>query len=114
MTSLTLRRDAELKYDGPIPIEVLAHIAAQEQIEREAKITAGMTPEQLIRFHAAREFRLAKRAFRQLCTLTRRRTVQRPDKAWFHLRDQARTEANRHFDAWRGLRWEEQRAEWSA
>ncbi len=34
-TALSLRRDAELKYDGPIPAEVLAAIAAEEQRERD-------------------------------------------------------------------------------
>ncbi|WP_459853943.1 hypothetical protein [Dongia sp. agr-C8] len=106
-TALSLRRDAELKYDGPIPAEVLAAIAAEEQRERDAQLMAPMTEPQRLRFRAAKEFRLAKRSFRLLCAMTRRQTVRRPDAAWFALRDRARMEAEAHVEAWRMLRWRE-------
>ena len=109
MSSALLRQQAELKYEGPIPTEVLAAIAAEEQRERDAKAMAGMNDAERLRFRAAKEFRLAKRAFRVLCAMTRRRTLRRPDKAWFSLRDRARTEAEAHLDAWRTLRWREGR-----
>ena len=108
--ALALRHDAELRYDGPIPAEVLAAIAAEEQREREARIMAGMSEIERLRFRAAKEFRLAKRSFRTLCAMTRRRTVRRPDEAWFALRDRARIEAETHLEAWRMLRWRERRA----
>jgi hypothetical protein len=108
--ALSLRRDAELKYDGPIPAEVLAAIAAEEQREREARLMADMSEAERLRFRAAKEFRLAKRSFRVLCAMTRRRTVRRPDRAWFALRDRARIEAEAHIEAWRMLRWRERKA----
>jgi hypothetical protein len=108
-TSHSLRHDAELKYDGPIPAEVLAAIAAEEQREREARIMANMSEGERLRFRAAKEFRLAKRAFRVLCAMTRRRTLRRPDGAWFSLRERARIEAEAHLEAWRMLRWREAR-----
>jgi hypothetical protein len=108
-SALSLRRDAELKYDGPIPAEVLAMIAAEEQREREAQMMSHMSEPERLRFRAAKEFRLAKRSFRVLCAMTRRRTVRRPDAAWFALRDRARSEAETHLEAWRTLRWRERR-----
>lgn len=108
--ALSLRRDAELRYDGPIPAEVLAAIAAEEQREREARLMANMSETERLRFRAAKEFRLAKRSFRVLCAMTRRRTVRRPDRAWFALRDRARIEAEAHLEAWRMLRWRERKA----
>jgi hypothetical protein len=108
--ALRLRHDAELKYDGAIPAEVLAAIAAEEQREREARITANMTEAERLRFRAAKEFRLAKRAFRMLCAMTRRCTLRRPDAAWFALRDRARAEAEAHLEAWRLIRWRERKA----
>jgi hypothetical protein len=108
--ALSLRRDAELKYDGPIPAEVLAAIAAEEQREREARLMAHMNETERLRFRAAKEFRLAKRSFRVLCAMTRRRTVRRPDSAWFALRDRARIDAEAHLEAWRMLRWREGKA----
>ena len=108
--ALSLRRDAELKYDGPIPAEVLAAIAAEEQREREARLMADMNEAERLRFRAAKEFRLAKRSFRVLCAMTRRRTVRRPDRAWVALRDRARIEAEAHVEAWRMLRWRERKA----
>jgi hypothetical protein len=107
--ALRLRRDAELRYDGPIPAEVLAAIAAEEQREREARLMADMSEAERLRFRAAKEFRLAKRSFRVLCAMTRRRTVRRPDRAWFALRDRARIEAEAHLEAWRMLRWRERK-----
>ena len=109
-SALNLRRDAELKYDGPIPAEVLAAIAAEEQRERDAQMMSHMSEPERLRFRAAKEFRLAKRSFRVLCAMTRRRTVRRPDAAWFALRDRARLEAEAHVEAWRSLRWRESRA----
>lgn len=109
-TALNLRRDAELKYDGPIPAEVLASIAAEEQRERDAQMMAHMSECERLRFRAAKEYRLAKRSFRVLCAMTRRRTVRRPDTAWFALRDRARIEAEAHLEAWRMLRWRERKA----
>jgi hypothetical protein len=109
-TALSLRRDAELRYDGPIPAEVLAGIAAEEQRERDARMMANMTEPERMRFRAAKEFRLAKRSFRVLCAMTRRRTVRRPDAAWFALRDRARMEAEGHLEVWRMLRWRERKA----
>ena len=109
-TALSLRRDAELKYDGPIPAEVLAAIAAEEQREREARIMANLSEPERLRFRAAKEFRLAKRSFRVLCAMTRRCTVRRPDTAWFALRDRARIDAEAHLEAWRMLRWRERKA----
>ncbi len=108
--ALSLRRDAELRYDGPIPAEVLAAIAAEEQREREARIMAHMSERERLRFRAAKEFRLAKRSFSMLCAMTRRCTVRRPDSAWFALRDRARIEAETHLEAWRMLRWRERKA----
>ncbi len=105
-----LRRAAELKYDGPIPADVLAAIAAEEQREREARMMAPMSEPERLRFRAVKEFRLAKRSFRVLCAMTRRRTVRRPDAAWFALRDRARLDAEAHLEAWRMLRWREARA----
>ena len=109
-TALRLRHDAELKYDGAIPAEVLATIAAEEQREREARITAHMSEAERLRFRAAKEFRLAKRSFRMLCAMTRRLTLRRPDAAWFALRDRARNEAEAHLEAWRLIRWRERKA----
>jgi hypothetical protein len=42
--------------------------------------------------------------------MTRRRTLRRPDGAWFALRDRARIEAEAHLEAWRMLRWREGKA----
>jgi hypothetical protein len=109
-TALSLRRDAELKYDGPIPAEILAAIAAEEQRERDQQLMAPMSEPERLRFRAIKEFRLAKRSFRVLCAMTRRRTVRRPDAAWFALRDRARIEAEAHLEAWRTLRWRERKA----
>lgn len=109
MSSALLRQQAELKYEGPIPTEVLAAIAAEEQRERDARAMAGMNDAERLRFRATKEFRLAKRCFRVLCAMTRRRTLQRPDAAWFSLRDRARMEAEAHLEAWRTLRWRERR-----
>ena len=109
-TALNLRREAELKYDGSIPADVLAGIAAEEQRERDQQMMAAMSEPQRLRFRASKEYRLAKRAFRVLCAMTRRRTVRRPDAAWFALRDRARIEAEAHLEAWRMLRWRERRA----
>jgi hypothetical protein len=108
--ALSLRRDAELKYDGPIPAEVLAAIAAEEQRERDQQMMAEMSEPERLRFRAVKEFRLAKRSFRVLCAMTRRRTVRRPDSAWFALRDRARIDAEAHLEAWRMLRWRERKA----
>ena len=109
-TAFSLRRDAELKYDGPIPAEVLAVIAAEEQRERDARLMCHMTEPQRLRFRAAKEFGLAKKSFRVLCAMTRRHTVRRPDAAWFALRDRARVEAEAQLEAWRMLRWRERKA----
>jgi len=109
LSALSLRRDAELKYDGPIPAEVLAAIAAEEQRERDAQMMERMSEPERLRFRAAKEFRLAKKSFRLLCAMTRRCTVRRPDAAWFALRDRARLEAEAHLEAWRTLRWRERR-----
>jgi hypothetical protein len=109
-TALSLRRDAELRYDGPIPAEVLAAIAAEEQRARDAQLMSQMSEPQRLRFRAAKEFRLAKRSFRVLCAMTRRRTLRRPDAAWFAQRDRARMEAETHLEAWRMLRWRERKA----
>jgi hypothetical protein len=109
-TALSLRRDAELKYDGPIPAEILAAIAAEEQRERDQQLMAAMSEPERLRFRAIKEFRLAKRSFHVLCAMTRRRTVRRPDVAWFALRDRARVEAEAHLEAWRALRWRERKA----
>jgi len=111
MSAALLRREAELRYEGAIPTEVLAAIAAEEQRERDAKAMAGMSEAERLRFRAAKEFRLAKRCFRVLCAMTRRCTIRRPDAAWFALRDRARIEAEAHLEAWRSLRWRERRAE---
>ena len=108
--ALTLRRDAELKYDGPIPAEILAAIAAEEQRERDARMMAHMDECERLRFRAAKEFRLAKRSFRLLCAMTRKRTLRRPDAAWFDQRHRARMDAEMHLDAWRMLRWRERKA----
>jgi len=109
MSAALLRQQAELKYEGPIPTEVLAAIAAEEQRERDARAMAGMTEPEKLRFRATKEFRLAKRSFRMLCAMTRRRTLRRPEAAWFSLRDRARVEAEAHLEAWRILRWRERR-----
>src|SRR4051794_23955798 len=110
MSAALLRQQAELRYEGPIPTEALAAIAAEEQRERDARVMAGLDDHQRLRFRAAKEFRLAKRCFRVLCAMTRRRTVRRPDTAWFALRDRARVEAEAHLEAWRTLRWREHRS----
>jgi len=109
MSAALLRQQAELRYEGPIPTEVLAAIAAEEQRERDARAMAGMNERERLRFRAAKEFRLAKRCFRVLCAMNRRRTLRRPDAAWFALRDRARAEAEAHLEAWRTLRWRERR-----
>jgi hypothetical protein len=109
MSAALLRREAELRYDGPIPTEELAAIAAEEQQERDARAMAGMTEAERMRFRAAKEFRLAKRCFRVLCAMTRRCTIRRPDAAWFALRDRARVDAEAHLEAWRLLRWRERK-----
>jgi hypothetical protein len=114
MSSALLRQQAELKYEGPIPTEVLAAIAAEEQRERDARAMAGMSEAERLRFRAAKEFRLAKRCFRVLCAMTRRCTLRRPDAAWFALRDRARLESEAHLEAWRSLRWRERRNRISA
>ena len=90
--------------------ETIAVSIADQQRECDMQAMIGMSEPDRLRFRAAKEFRLAKRAFRVLCALTRRRTIRRPDAAWFAMRDRARIEAESHLEAWRVLRWRERQS----
>ena len=115
MDSGALRREIERRYDGEIPPEALAAIAAAEQAEREALLTARLSPEARLRFLAAKEFRLAKGCFRILAHLTRQGAV-RPaalpapgewKNTFQQLRDNARTRAMQHMEALAAIRSQE-------
>jgi hypothetical protein len=112
-----LRLEIERRYDGEIPPEALAAIAAAEQAEREARLTAHLSPEARLRFQAAKEFRLAKGCFRTLARLTRQGAI-RPTElpapgAWKNtfqeLRAHARLRAAPHVEAFVALRHQERR-----
>ena len=116
--ALELERHAQLRYDGEIPAEALAAIAAAEQADREAALTARLFPEAKIRFLAAKEFRLAKDCFRTLARLTRQGILRRRDRpapgerrnAFCALRDEARIRAYPHLEALAALRHQQRRA----
>jgi hypothetical protein len=102
--SLRMRRDAELRYDSVIPLEVRAAISAQERIESDLLAMRGMDPRERLRFMAAREFQLAKICFRNLVRLMRSGLLDRPGSAWQRARQQARRDAELHLECWRTLR----------
>ena len=112
-----LRCEIERRYDGEIPPEALAAVAAAEQSEREARLTAHLSPEARLRFLAAKEFRLAKGCFRTLARLTRQGMI-RPTELpaageWKNsfqvLRERARLHAYPHIEALAALRNQERR-----
>ena len=113
----TLRIEIERRYDGEIPPEALAAIAAAEQAEREARLTAALSPAALLRFRAAKEFRLAKGCFRTLARLTRQGMLRPAEcpapgqwkNAFQQLRDRARLQAAPHVEAFIALRHQERR-----
>jgi hypothetical protein len=113
-----LRLEIERRYDGEIPPEALAAIAATEQAERETRLTVHLSPEARLRFQAAKEFRLAKGCFRTLARLTRQGSIRPAELpapgAWKNtfqqLRDSARLRAIPHLEAFAALRHQERRA----
>ena len=113
-----LRLEIERRYDGEIPPEALAAIAAAEQSEREARLTAHLSPEARLRFLAAKEFRLAKTCFRTLARLTRQGSIRpaaMPEagewkNTFQQLRAHARLRAAPHLEAFVALRLQERRA----
>jgi hypothetical protein len=112
-----LSREIGRRYDGEIPPEALAAIAAAEQAEREALLTAHLSPRAHLRFLAAKEFRLAKGCFRTLARLTRQGTIGSAalpapgewKNTFQQLRDSARTRAMPHMEALAALRHQESR-----
>ncbi len=112
-----LRMEIERRYDGPIPAEALAAIAAAEQAEREARLTAALSPEARLRFQAAKEFRLAKGCFRALIRMSRDGMIRPADpppagdwrNAFHMLRENARLRAIPHLEALSALRRQERR-----
>jgi hypothetical protein len=112
-----LRIEIERRYDGEIPPEALAAIAAAEQSEREARLTAQLSPEARLRFRTAKEFRLAKGCFRTLIRLNRQGMIRRAElpapgewRNTFHaLRERARVEAMPHLEALAALRYQRRR-----
>src|SRR3954462_9438774 len=110
--AVALRIDIERRYDGEIPPEALAAIAAAEQVEREARLTAHLSPAAHLRFLAAKEFRLAKGCFRTLARLTRQGTIRPAERPvpgeWRNpfqqLRETARLRAYPHVEAFMALR----------
>ena len=107
--SQRMRRDAELRYDSGIPVEIRAAISAQERIESDLRAMHGLDRGERLRFMSAREFALAKNCFRNLVRMLRSRTLTRPSRAWRVLREQARGEAALHLECWRDLRRRELR-----
>jgi len=107
--SQRMRRDAELRYDSGIPIEIRAAISAQERIESDLRAMRGLDRNERLRFISAREFALAKNCFRNLVRMLRSGTLARPSRAWQTLREQARSEATLHLECWRDLRRREMR-----
>jgi hypothetical protein len=113
----TLRLEIERRYDGEIPPEALAAIAAAEQAEREARLTVHLSPAAHLRFLAAKEFHLAKGCFRALVRLTRQGTIhpaERPTpgewrNTFQQLRENARLRAYSHVEAFMALRDQERR-----
>jgi hypothetical protein len=113
----TLRWEIERRYDGEIPPEALAAIAAADQTEREARLTAHLSPEARLRFLAAKEFRLAKGSFRTLARLSRQGMIRAAEppapgewKNTFQvLRERARLQAYPHMEALAALRNQERR-----
>ena len=105
--SAGMRRDAELRYDSIIPLEVRAAISAQERIESDLRAMRGMTEAQRLRFLAAREFQLAKSSFALLARLMRNRAITRPGPAWQAAQRAARADAELHLECWHALRLRE-------
>ena len=113
----TLRCEIERRYDGEIPPEALAAIAAAEQAEREAQLTAHLSSEAKLRFLAAKEFHLAKGCFRTLARLTRQGTIRPAElpapgewkNAFQQLRASARLRAHPHLEAFAAFRHQERR-----
>ncbi len=99
------------------PPEALAAIAAAEQAEREARLTAHLSPEAHLRFLAAKEFRLAKGCFRTLARVTRQGMVRPAElpapgewkNAFQALRERARLQAFPHIEAFAAIRNKERR-----
>jgi len=122
LDSGALRCEIERRYDGEIPPEALAAIAAAEQMEREGRLTAHLSPEACVRFLAAKEFRLAKGCFRTLTRLARQGTISPSalpapgdwKNTFQQLRDHARLRAMPHIEALSTLRREERRHESAA
>jgi hypothetical protein len=112
-----LRIEIERRYDGEIPPEALAAVAAAEQAEREARLTAHLSPAARLRFLAAKEFRLAKGCFRTLARLTRQGTIRPAERpapgewrnTFQQLRENARRQAYPHVEAFMALRDQERR-----
>jgi hypothetical protein len=107
--SLRMRREAELRYDSVIPLEVRAAISAQERIESDQRAMRSMDQDQRLRFLAAREFALAKACFRPLVRLMRDGLLPRPTPDWRATRGAARRDAEIHLECWRTLRRREAR-----
>jgi hypothetical protein len=112
-----LRLEIERRYDGEIPPEALAAIAAAEQAERETRLTAHLSSQAILRFRAAKEFGLAKGCFRTLARL-RRQGMVRPTEmpapgqwknTFQQLRESARLRAAPHLEALATLRRQERR-----
>jgi hypothetical protein len=115
--AVTLRFEIERRYDGEIPPEGLAAIAAAEQSEREARLTAHLSPAAHLRFLAAKEFRLAKGCFRVLARLTAQGTIRPAERpapgewrnTFQQLRENARLRAYPHVEAFMVIRDQERR-----
>jgi hypothetical protein len=105
--SQRMRRDAELRYDSVIPLEIRAAISAQERIESDLAAMRAMDQAQRLRFMAAREFQHAKASFRTLAQLLRSGVVTRPSPAWRSLQQSARQDAEIHLECWHSLRQRE-------
>ena len=112
--SAWMRREAELRYDSIIPLEIRAAISAQERIESDLRAMRGMTEAQRLRFLAAREFQLAKACFATLARLMRSRAISRPGPAWHAAQRVARADAELHLECWHALRARERRGKSAA
>ena len=102
--SQRMRRDAELRYDSVIPLEIRAAISAQERIESDLRSMRGMSEAERLRFLAAREFQLAKECFRSLTRSMGSGVFARPDRTWLTALQRARCDAEIHLECWRTLR----------
>lgn len=110
LTASQLADDIGLRYDGEIPADAQAAIAAAQQAERDAKRTAGMTDAEKLRFQAAKEWRLLKGEFRTLCRMVRHYSVKRTDDCFRQMQRNARAAALSRIEAWADVRRQERRA----